>query len=229
MHRLESFYKTLTTILIVIFLSIEAYLVHLVSEIKIENKFYPFIIIGFIIGLILIFKFVEFLVEKLLEESKIVRALILRDDFIEGVWLDKVDIDGISGYGLITIVYQNGKFIQTGEQILYDGTTRCSWNSVASEYDNNTLKIIYHVKYFDEKLVDQPYGISMYRFAKSGSHKQPLSYIGTFFDMSNNYMTKSVKGFKVTDKKLIAKLYVPETRNEALKILMNSNFFKKIE
>lgn len=228
MPRLEAFYKIVNLIIIVTFLSLEAYLIHLISEQATSNIIFVFLTIGFVIVLVTVFKLIEYLIEKAIEECKFIRKIILKNEFIEGTWFDNVKIDGEDVYGLTTFTFNKGKYFQTGEQIFKDGTTRCSWNSVVADFQNNTLMVIYTVKYFDETYIVQPYGVSMYRFLNSRNENEPMIYIGSYFDIAEKNATKSTKGFKIQEENTIKKLYEPNSRNEILKTLMSSNYFSKI-
>jgi hypothetical protein len=227
MKRLENFYKDINMILIVVVLAIEGLVVEQLKESKIEHEWV--ILLCSIVFLVFVFKLLGRAVEKSIENSECIRALILGADYIEGTWFDMVEIGGDKFYGLVTHSYNEGHIEQSGEQISANGSPQNTWNSLASKYEDNTLTIIYRVNYFDEAIIEQRLGISTIDFSKSAKHRSPTSFSGTFYDMSNNFVTKSFRGFKVTDEEILAQLENSQTKLQAIKKLIDSPYFKPIQ
>lgn len=227
MKKLENFYKNITIAIIVVILVIEGSIVHFLKESQLKNQI---LILFFSIALLIfVFKLLGLAVEKVVEKSDCIRAWILDEDYIEGIWFDMVEINGHKFYGLVTHTYKDGHIEQSGEQISSTGLPQNSWNTLASKYEDNTLTIIYRVNYFDEKIVEQRLGITTIDFSKQANGKRPVTFSGTFYDMSNDFITKSFRGFKVTNTEILSELENPETKLGALKKLIDSNYFKQLQ
>ena len=226
MKKLEKFNSYINIVLIIVALFIEEKIIDKFKETNLkEHEFVLFVSAA--VSLIIFFKALEWLVEQAIEKVDWFRELILSDDYIEGTWFDVVEIDGKKFYGIFSITYRDGEITQNGEQIAFDNKPQNSWNTIVSKYENNSLTMIYHVNYFDENRPEQPYGISVCNFSKPTTHRAPVTFSGTFYDMSKNFMTKSFRGFKVTDKEILQRLNNPATRNDALLNLISSPFFNQ--
>jgi hypothetical protein len=223
MKNIENFYKKISVVIIAATFAIENLivkrLVEYLQKIKLANEW--IILLLSIIILVFIFELLSLVVEMVIEKCKCIRALILGEDFIEGVWFDLVEDNGEKCYGLVTISYKEGHIEQNGVKISSQGLPQSAWNTDISKYEDNILTIVYRVNYSDEKMIEHPSGISFIHFLKRANHKHPLIYNGTFYDMSKPLITKSFNGFKVTDNKILSQLDISDTRMEAIKTLMN--------
>lgn len=227
MKKLNSFYKFIETVLIVVILAIEGNIVECVKKSQLKEEW--LILLVSVVLLIFIFKLLGWLIEKAVENSKRIRAIILGDDYIEGTWFDIVEIGGYKFYGLLNITYKEGKIEQSGEQIATDGSPKNTWNTIASQYEGNTLTVIYRVNYFAEEIVEQRLGISTMDFSKPEKQFCPNTFSGTFYDMSKDFDTKSFRGFKVTNPDILFKLSNPESKPQATKELINAQYLKPIQ
>lgn len=209
-------------ILIVVILSIEGLIIEKLK--KYEEREWLILFFG-IIALVLIFKFLDLLVEKIIERSAYLRELILGDDYIEGTWIDLIEINGTKYYGLYTNAYKEGQIVQNGEQLTSEGIPTNSWKTIASKYENNTLTLIYQVNYFEVEKIEQPYGIVSISYSKIATHKSPIAFTGTYYELSKQFYTNSFRGFKVINKNTLKKLNQPEKRSETIKELITSYAF----
>jgi len=223
MKKLENFYKNLNIILIVVVLSIEGIIIEKFKESRQESETLA-LLLGIVL-LVLIFKFLGLAVEKIVERSERIRELILGEDYIEGTWFDMIEIEGEKYYGLYTNFYKDGEILQNGDQISADGVPTNSWKTIASQYDNGTLTMIYQVNYFEVNRVEQPYGILSISYSKTLAHKAPVAFTGTYYEMTKEFTTNSFRGFKIKNKNTLKKLNDPAKRTEAIKELIASSTF----
>lgn len=223
MERLEKFYRFVNVVLVVIVLFLEAQIVHCLEKSGIHNFWLLFVVTATL--LIAFFKFGEWLVEKMIENLDWLKKLIIGDEYIEGLWIDKVEISGRNFYGLLIISMKDGVYKVNGSQYSDKATLQNRWITISSDFENYTLKTIYQTTYFDEAKLEEPYGISSYNFQKTSLHGKPLIFSGTFYDVSRDFITKSFYGFKVTDKKVINKLKHPDKTAQAIMDLIQSPFF----
>lgn len=229
MKRLQNFYNYLDTILMVIILYVEGLVVKTFEETFFKNNLLVFLCTIFFF--VAIFKLAEWLIGKvLIGKSEFFRKVILGEDFVEGTWFDMIvnSDTGAKTFGLSTNTMKDENIYQNGEQFSADGSPLNIWGTIASQLIENTLTIVYRVNYFDEKIVEQRLGIRTISYSKTAKQKRPNTFIGVLYDMSGKFYTKSYYGFKVTEKEILKELANPQTKREALRKLMGSDFFKAI-
>lgn len=222
MEKLERFYKFVDSVLIIIIVYLEGRVAEGLEAGGVKN-FWTLLVVSAVI-LILVFEFLGWLIQKAVENISWIKMMILGSDYIEGTWFDVVETNGTRFYGLYTISYMEGRILQEGDQVSSEGKVVNSWKTVASNYQDHTLSILYKVQYFDEQRIDHPYGISFTSFSSPSSRKVPLVLNGIFYDISTKLINEAYRGFKVVDKNLLKELNNPEENGRALKTLMSHSY-----
>jgi|GEM_PF-5420639 len=219
MKKLEKFYNIVNIGLIVFMLFLEGEIRHFVEKTKLEHEHLIFIIV--IAILIAFFKFIEWLVELLVEKIASLRALILGDEYLEGVWCDRTTIDGKFYYAILSIMLKDGMYLINGSQYCSDGTEHHCWNTIASKFENPTIRFLYRSIYFNEQdKENEPMGYSSYSFEKLNLHHCPTSYKGKYKDFGKNSIERSFKGVKILKKDFLKNLRIPENqRSTVLEII----------
>jgi len=220
MKKIERFYKYANSIFVVIVVLIEEQVIQFVEHLGIKNNVLVYVIS--IITLITLFKIMEWTVEQLLEKVCWIRKLLLGEDYIEGVWLDKVEINKEKFYSLIHINYEDGMYYINGEQFFDNRVIKCSWHTISSRYENNSLKTIYETTHYCGGKNETFYGLSVYNFSINPQHTSPETFSGFFFDTSSSLTNSSFHGYKIVDKNELEMLRDPQKRIVMLKQYMES-------
>jgi hypothetical protein len=160
----------------------------------------------------------ELVITRIFDHSIWMRRMILGDEYIEGVWIDRV-IDQ-DAFGVISIHVRDGALSMTGEQFRRDGRITATWDDYVANFSGNTLRAIYEAPQFREGSPSEVHGFSTYVF-HGVPGKAPTYYSGLFADASHEGRRCQLQGFKVTDAKTLTELANPQQRGAALKRLQH--------
>jgi len=135
------------------------------------------------VGLVALLWFSEWLINKCFDRSVWLRKRILGDDFIEGVWFNKVKLP-LPGqaYGLLYIEVKEEGVVVHGSQHKENGQLTATWESYMADYRGNTLRYAYAVKYTERGDIQDVQGVSDISFLKRAGIA-PQEYNGRFHDI----------------------------------------------
>ena len=194
MKRLKTFIQTVKGFALFAGYYLEKYLEeHLMNQ----NTRQPILITVFaFLGLVAFIKVFEEIAKMLVERWQGLRRIILGDDYIEGIWFNKVPVSPPL-YGLLRIAIRNNSVNVDGEQYDQHGALTASWHSEMAKFDGRTLRYGYKATY-SKHGADQPsHGMSGISFSKSSG--VPLTYNGHFRDTAGNEEGRYFMGFRVAD------------------------------
>jgi hypothetical protein len=102
------------------------------------------------IALFIVLALINYLTTLLVEKSKWLRKLLLGKHFIEGVWVQGIDIKSVSIkqpiYSIVYITFDKDHLNITGESFNKKGEFLANFHSVSSEYNNHILRYPFTVK-----------------------------------------------------------------------------------
>lgn len=217
MKKLEKFYR-ITNIGIVSVL--------LIFEGKVRDLIHAPEVVGYVATiaiLIMLFKLLEWVIELFVERTIWLRRLILGDEYLEGVWCDKITIDDKFCYAILTITLDNEMYYINGSQFYIDGTLQHTWNTLASKYDDHIIRFLYHSTYYDNS-DDDPYGYCIYCFEKKNLHHFPTTYNGKYKDIGKDQIERPFVGYKILRKDILKKLKAPEKHIETFREIVQFYF-----
>lgn len=184
-----------------------------------EHTKIPFLASAAFIGLMVIatMHVMELLATTVFERLGFVRRFVLGDDCIEGMWFDNVVGEDL--FGLITIQFRDGGISISGEQYDAAGKITATWENYVVAFEGCTLRAIYRAPQFRGGVPSEVYGFTTYVF--TGRPGKPPSFFSGFFaDISGESRKCQLRGFRITDKKIMARIGKPESRREAIAELM---------
>ncbi|MGC4038684.1 MAG: hypothetical protein QM764_22160 [Chitinophagaceae bacterium] len=227
MEKLEKFYKVVNVILIVLMLSVEGELRHWLEETGLKEKEWLLFVVLVLI-LVVVFKILEWLIEVLVEKNPVLRKWILGNEYLEGVWCDRTTIDNNYLFAVLTISFSDGMYFVNGAQYYPDGQEHHSWSTIASKFDNSTMRLLYRSIYFHEgDKKDEYMGYSSFTFEKMNLNKFPISYTGKYKDFGADNIERPYKGYKIVKQELLEDLHVPEKQRHALQEIFKLYFGDK--
>jgi len=145
------------------------------------------------VGLVALLYAVEWGINTWFDHSEWMREAILQDDFIEGVWFNKVKASGTALYGLLYIKVKEDSAVVHGTQYDEQGSLTGTWDSYMAEYHGNTLKYAYHVMYINQPERQGVRGVSDISFSKTVG--MPKEYAGWFQDICPHQQTATTFTF----------------------------------
>lgn len=226
MHRVQKVHDYIDTLLVVAVLYTEGTILDNLEQHYFKD--HALVFVGCILFFVLVFKLLEWLINKLIKNSERIREFILGEDFIEGTWFDAT-VEENRTFGLFKNSYQGLEIEQNGELFSADCVPLNSWTSIATNYKERTLTLVYKVNYVEEEIIEQRIGVLIITFTKTAQQKSPNTFIGTYYDLSEEFKSKSFYGFKITDKAILKDLSNPATKRQAIRKLIDNHFFKEHE
>jgi len=137
-------------------------------------------ILATIIIVILFSKSIHYLITKLISESSKMRKLIMKNEYIEGVWMDIVmDKTDITSYAIFSIVYENNQFINSGRIYNIEGDKIGSFTSHSTFYNSYKLNFMYE-GYAQNVKDKKSAGFGEYTFERN--KKEPNELEGFIYD-----------------------------------------------
>lgn len=184
----------------------------------------PLLMFALFVGLAVIIKALDLPFIKGVEKSRRLRRLILGDDYIEGVWFNKIKSGNGNLNGLVHIYFSEGDMRVSGEQYNEEGQLTATWHSTMSEYSETHAELSYAYKsnYFnaaDPTKTSTVEGISKIRFIKAPMFGIPRTYEGTYEDNCPSQQKHIFLGKKIESAQEIADLRGVSTKKKALKEL----------
>jgi hypothetical protein len=176
------------------------------------------VIVAFL-SLLASIKIFERLAETSIERWRWLRKSILGDNYIEGVWFNKVPTNPPL-YGLLRIELRDGSVGVEGEQYDQDATLTATWHSEMAHFDGSILTYAYRVIYVREGQSHEIQGISRISFAKVSQKGVPRSYNGHFQDIAVEQKNFCFTGFLLEDQQILAKIERPDGKHEAITALV---------
>ena len=159
------------------------------------------------------------------ERWRWLRRTILGDNYIEGVWFNKVPTEPPL-YGLLHFEFRNGSVGVEGEQYNGQAILTATWHSEMAHFDGSILTYAYKVIYVREGQPHEIQGVSRISFAKVSRNGVPLSYNGHFQDIAAERQNFCFTGFRLEDEDLLSKIESPSGKHDAILALisrLNSN------
>jgi hypothetical protein len=219
MSRLERF-ESMMRISVIPMLGASAILIHNYFEHILETHpaWSLTITVFFLAGLIA-------LVERAIEKLKCVRwirkHLILRDDWIEGVWFDfLIDEEATTffGNGIITIEFVDGELKISGAGVSSAGVEIAPFAATLIDWKKDGVRFVY------EKDGGVTIGLAQYDFRRYGSGKR-TGYSGWFLE-TNELKRQNVVAFLVDKPDLLSELGDSCRRHAAIHKLIT--MYKKL-
>jgi hypothetical protein len=173
----------------------------------------------------IVFRLLQFIIDN----SRIIRRLILTNQYFEGVWLDRVEFgNNFIQYGIIEISYNKGVYHVLGQSYSPEGKPLGNWESSASWASNKKLRYI-HKSNFESPLIQDFDGITEIFFLCAGS-TYPNTYNGTYIDICPNPHKNRFIGERI-NKLDFKKLKTVDGRTNFIKDkhLLMSSIIKKVD
>jgi hypothetical protein len=155
------------------------------------------------------------LVERAIEKLKCVRwirkNLILREDWIEGVWFDFLidpEATTVFGNGIITIRFVDGQLKISGCGMSPKGVEIAPFTATSIDWGKDGVRFVY------EKDGGMTIGVAQYDFRRFGGGK-PTDYSGWFIE-TNELKRQNVVAFLVEKPDLLSELGDPTRRRTAI-------------
>jgi hypothetical protein len=155
------------------------------------------------------------LVEWAIEQLKCIRwirkNIILREDWIEGVWFDfliDAEAKGVLGNGLITIRFVDGQLKIIGCGMSSQGVEIAPFTATLIDWSEDGVRFMY------KKEGGMTIGMAQYDFRRFGGGK-PADYSGWFFE-STDSKRQNVVAFLIEEPELLSELGDPTRRRTAV-------------
>ncbi len=194
MKRLERFIQSVKAFALFAGLYLEKYLEQHLLDDKTRK---PVLVTLFaFLGLIAFIKVAEAVAEFAIERWRGLRRTILGDNYIEGVWFNKVPLASPL-YGLLRIEIKESSVRVSGEQYDHNGAMTATWHSEMARFDGSTLAYAYRATYSKHGQQYEVHGVSHISFAKASRTGAPRSYNGHFHDSVGQQETCCFTGFRL--------------------------------
>jgi hypothetical protein len=156
----------------------------------------PFLAFVLLLSLI-ISKVVELGLEYLFDTSKWWRSFWLGKNNIEGLWAQKLTVDGIRCLGILSLYYAGSEYRVFGWRYNLDGKQVASWESLLLDFDGNVLHYLYQTRYQEESRTQ--YGYSTITFVRTVPTEKPKSCNGHFLDLAAGGITHSYQSRRLDE------------------------------
>ena len=187
--KIEQLYRWIETVITAIIGITSGYFVY---EIQIVSN-HKWALVILIVGLIVLCeKLLHIIFKKVINNSIMLRKLILREHFIEGLWFGKVINTGADnetyGYSIVRIEHKDHGYEVKGK--VYDlqlKTFTAGFSSSDSHYYSEEQIFIYYFtgyNLYDGSAADI---IGRTNLKVIQSHKYPTEFMGTVFDTKNKH------------------------------------------
>jgi hypothetical protein len=216
MKRLDNFIQSVKAFALFAGLYLEKYLEqHLIDD---KTQKPVLVIVCAFLGLIAVIKVSEKVAEFAIERWRGLRRTILGDNYIEGVWFNKVPINSPL-YGLLRIEIKDSSVRISGEQYDRNGAMTATWHSEMARFDGSILSYAYRATYSQHGQEQEVHGVSQISFAKVSRTGEPRSYNGHYHDSVGQQQTCCFTGFRL-DANTIEMLDKPTEKLPAVKQLI---------
>lgn len=189
--KIESFNSILKTILVSIALVISGLIQLVFFKPESENKIFWLLLTGAI--LLVLIEIIAKIAENLIDSNSKIRKLILREDFIEGLW---IDITEINTYAIINIRYKKGEYHLQGESYDENGRLLGNWESISTWSSNCKLRCNYKGNY--ENQISEFDGINEFVFV-SANNSIPFQFSGYYLDIFEENKSYRIRGERISD------------------------------
>ena len=215
MERLKNISNLINTASLIIGIIIQEFLTDYIKKEKIIGDS-PISFIISVITILIIFVIFQLILNELVN-NKNLRRMVLKDHFIEGMWIEIVfdnETNSKISIGIKNIIYRNDTFIYEGDNYSIDdfkhiGSYCSSSVSFLYPYVNYTYTYDKNDSFFKKE------GIGRVKFVKR-QNSFPLIHNGFFIDLELKKKYTYV-AWKITDKKQIKNIENPATFKDIVK------------
>ena len=192
--KIESFKSVLKTVLVSIALVLSGFIQLVFFNTESENRIFWLLLIGVL--LLIFIEIIAKIAENLIDSNSKLRKLILKEDFIEGVW---IDITEINTYAIINIKYDNGEYHLQGESYDEEGKLLGNWESISTWSSNCKLRCNYKGNY--ENQISEFDGINEFVFI-SANKSIPYQFSGYYIDIFEKNKSYRIRGERINENDL---------------------------
>lgn len=158
---------------------------------------------------------IRFLSTQLLLYLTPIRRLILREDYIEGVWLGRSAKDK----SLVKIAIRGDEIRVTGQVFDHATEVLLTWKTLSASYDGDELRYLYVSTDRLSEKAEEVYGYCTLHFVRSHPHAAPHAYDGYHIDVSSSFKKLQFGAARVTDRTTLKKLRDLEGTREVFREL----------
>jgi hypothetical protein len=135
----------------------------------------------------------------IINSSPVVRRIILRRDYIEGLWIDAATSRGPESCGLYVIRYADDSYHITGKEFSSTGEVLYDWQSITSYFDGDRLVYLYLTHSHLKGAVEDSYGVTSLTFMRSGPNTLPRIATGSFIDAGTTFRQLATSAEKLSN------------------------------
>ena len=186
-RKVEEIYRWFETIVTTLLGVISGYFIYEIQLEKNQKWLLAFVVVVLIV---LLEKMLHLVFKTLINNSKKLRRILLREHFIEGKWLGKVintgDSSEVYGYSLVNIVHNDGGFEVVGK--VYDLKTRTftgGFRSNDSHYYSEEQIFTYYFTGYNQYDGSSNDIVGKTRLKVIHKEPHPKEFMGTIFDTKN--------------------------------------------
>ena len=161
---------------------------------------------------ILVVQVLRFLFAQAINRSRLLRRLILREDYIEGTWLG----DSGTDRALVVIEIRGQDVKATGRVFDHDGEVILTWKTLSAHYDGDELRYLYISTLGSRDNPEEIYGYCTLLFVKSHPHSAPHAYSGYHVDVSSSFQKLKFESERITDTPTLKKLRTLEGTKQVI-------------
>ena len=151
------------------------------------------------------------IMEYFIDNNSFIRKVILRENFFEGYWIDKTELNT---YAIIHIKYEKGDYFINAKSFNQNGELMESWDSVSSWISDEKLECYYEGNYYHQEGSFK--GKNEFSFSSSNSHI-PCWFTGNYTDLAKEFRKFQFVGERINKedaKKLQSLSAIPQFINE---------------
>jgi len=182
----------------------------------------PLLVILLFLVLAVTIQILSALCQTIINQSSVVRRIILSNDYIEGSWIDSATCNHSKSYGLYIIRYANDSYHISGREFDSEGNVIYNWQSITSSFDGDRLVYLYTSHAHIGEIMEDNYGVTSLTFIRSGPNKFPRTSTGYFIDAATNFRKVVTAAEKQSNHNLKILNNINETRQLVLKWINGS-------
>lgn len=164
------------------------------------------------------------IIEHFIDSSNFLRRIILKENFFEGLWIDKTEV---GTYAIISIKYEYGEYLVSGKSYNNYGELMGDWKSVSAWVSDEKLECYYEGNYYYKE--DDFKGKNEFSFSSS-DNSVPHWFTGSYYDLTNQFRKFKIIGERISKeqaKKLLTisniPLFISEWAEKNKGLLTNRN------
>ena len=212
-----------------------AYCAVFLKEVVAMNHVVTFYSVAAVVSILLI-HLLDHLLHSAFKHSKKLRRMVIGDDFIEGCWIDRVDLPRLHaeklsapcGYAILTITWNGDFLVSRGvNYILYpDGSLveHGNWHSKASMFHEAQLVHVYEAEIIgpDKKPIAGVVGHGKYNFQTPPDGGAPFEYTGYTYYQAGGDKPLRIKGRRVVDRDILCDMKEKPGKIKAIRSVWQS-------